>query len=341
MPSNRRTVLATMSAAVAPMFAGCTPCGDPFPMADFEVTPTAIDHEDEWRVEAELGVEFLNARDQFGLENAALAAFDATGRVVDTAPVGDLTWRTVPEDKRESGDCADRGSLERRGTLESEAFPRWIGVRYDRFGGGDPMRGDGVVAAYPALRTEAESDGRSESDENNSTDESISKKQQSNDTADTDGSEWERPVEPVSPSAYEPTLIPETRRANQRAEPRDPITAIDFRTRQPICPAAADDPALDVQSNVSARFEWHCAPPEDHFWPVLTAVSVEGSELIVEIGWQTGPRFRRLPCSPARQPYVATFDFQNASATPDTVRVRHLDAEGQIDLERTIERQEQ
>lgn len=131
MTLHRRRFLALASAALAPALAGCSPCGETWPGVGFDIRPLEIERRDGWTVDAELTVEFNFGRGEFGLEGVALAVFDADGVVLEEAPVGDVTWGDVPESERESTDCGEFATVSREATLRSDAFPRWVGLRYD------------------------------------------------------------------------------------------------------------------------------------------------------------------------------------------------------------------
>lgn len=339
MESNRRAVLATVSAAVAPMLAGCTPCGDPFPAAGFDVRPTAIDRPNEtgWRIETELEIEFLNPRSDFGLANAALAAFDATGRVVDTDPIGDLRWTDVPAEHRESGECADSGTLRRRGTVQCETIPQWVGLRYDAFEG----RNQSMYPTTVAAKTPAGPD-RSDNRSSERPTDPESPSTESNETPDADP-DPDRDAGPasVSASAYESTSVSEIRGGRQRATPSRSVTDLSFRTDRPYCVDQREnrDPHLESRNSRSIRFEWARPLPADRFWPVLLGLSRRSDELVLDIGWRTAPRFRRLPCPESGQPYTVSVSFRDASTVPAAVRVRHRDEAGTVVRERTVRRE--
>lgn len=125
-----------------PALAGCSPCGETWTGVGFTVTPDAVTGSAPWGVDAQLTVEFSFGRDGYGLVSPALALFDAEGAVLATAPLDDLRWEDVPAERRETTDCGDHATVTRAATLETDAFPRWVGLRYDRFRTGydDPTR---------------------------------------------------------------------------------------------------------------------------------------------------------------------------------------------------------
>lgn len=116
-----------------PALAGCSPCGETWTGVGYTVEPLSVERADDWRVDARIDVEFDFGREGHGLAAAALALFDAEGALLDESAVGDLGWSDVPAAERTETDCGDHGSLTREATLTSGRFPRWIGVRYDRF----------------------------------------------------------------------------------------------------------------------------------------------------------------------------------------------------------------
>lgn len=131
-----------------PALAGCSPCGETWTGVGFSVEPQSIERAGGWRVDAEIRVDFDFGREGYGLASAALALFDDAGAVLAESDVGDLTWSDVPGAERTETDCGDYGSLTREATLESGRFPRWVGVRYDRFS--TSYDSPTTVARYPS-----------------------------------------------------------------------------------------------------------------------------------------------------------------------------------------------
>ncbi|MFB6172215.1 MAG: hypothetical protein ABEJ23_06755 [Haloarculaceae archaeon] len=142
MQLRRRKLVSLAAAAVGPALAGCSPCGETWTGVGYAVEPTAVERDGGWRVEAALSVDFEFGREGTGVVGPALALFDASGTVLDEQPVADATWSAVPESARESDDCGEYGSLPRTATLRSAAFPRWVGLRFDRY-----------ASSYPSPRT--------------------------------------------------------------------------------------------------------------------------------------------------------------------------------------------
>lgn len=147
MALHRRQVLALLATGVAPALAGCSPCGETWTGVGFRVEPTAIERTDGWRVDARLSVNFNFGREGNGIETPALALFGGDGALLSEAPVDNLRWSDVPDEKRESDDCGDYATVAREATLESDRFPRWVALRFDEYRTGfdEPT----AVARYP------------------------------------------------------------------------------------------------------------------------------------------------------------------------------------------------
>jgi hypothetical protein len=148
MALRRRRLRALTGAGIAPTLARCKPCGGTWTGVGFEVSPVALEQDAEWRVDAELTVEFFFGREGVGIEGAGLAVFDADGAVLAEPPVGDLPWSEAPEAERESDECGEYGILTRARTPESDAFPTVVGIRYDR--AATTNDGSTTVARYPS-----------------------------------------------------------------------------------------------------------------------------------------------------------------------------------------------
>lgn len=128
---RRRELLAGIGAATGSTLAGCG-CGETWAGVGFTVEPTALTRTgDGWQVDAEVAIDFGFGRDGNGVYGAALAAFDETGRVVGESPLGDLTWTAVAGADRTETDCGTHGTLRRAATVEADAVPQWMGIRYD------------------------------------------------------------------------------------------------------------------------------------------------------------------------------------------------------------------
>lgn len=144
---RRRELLAGYGAATLSAMAGCTECGEAWPVVGFSVEPTALTQSgDGWHVDATVEVQFMSADSGSGLSGVSLAAFDETGAVVGTTQLGDLRWSAVPETARTGTDCGPRGTLQRTATVEADAVPQWVGIRYD-----DATQGTGserTIAVY-------------------------------------------------------------------------------------------------------------------------------------------------------------------------------------------------
>lgn len=156
---HRRTLLASAATALTPALAGCSPCGETWSSSSFDVTPTSLASRGEgWAVEADVSVRFNFGREGDGVRGSALAAFDADGKLLSEEPLGDLLWDDVPEEERTEGDCGDYGSLSRSATVRSNAFPRWIGLRFDR--ATEALDGSNTVAKYPDATADGTPDAR-------------------------------------------------------------------------------------------------------------------------------------------------------------------------------------
>jgi hypothetical protein len=136
MDLPRRQALALIAAGGMPALAGCTPCGETWTGIGFHVEPTVIEQTGGWRVNARLTVNFDFGRDGYGIAAPALALFGTDGALLAEAPVDGLMWSDVPEDDRRSDDCGEYATVERAATLESDRFPEWVGLRFDRFESG-------------------------------------------------------------------------------------------------------------------------------------------------------------------------------------------------------------
>lgn len=152
---RRRTLLAGTVTAAAPALAGCSPCGETWPSVAFDVTPTVLERQtDGWRVDAEVTVAFNFGTEAAGVRGAALAAFAADGRLLGATDLGDLLWSDVSESDRTEDDCGAWGTLRRPGTVAANAFPRWVGLRYDR--STEPIDQPHSVARYPSATLDTE-----------------------------------------------------------------------------------------------------------------------------------------------------------------------------------------
>ncbi|WP_255149670.1 hypothetical protein [Halorarius halobius] len=128
---RRRALLAGVATAVASPLAGCSPCGETWTGIDLDVTPTALRRiGDGWQVDARVDVSFQFGRQGAGFSDAALAAFDADGRLVGARRLGDLTWSKVPDDVRSHDDCGSYGGFTRTASVDAGAFPRVVGLRF-------------------------------------------------------------------------------------------------------------------------------------------------------------------------------------------------------------------
>ena len=136
MDLHRRQALTLIAAGGMPALAGCTPCGETWTGVGFHVEPTAIEQSGGWRVDARLEVNFDFGRDGYGIAAPALALFGPDGALLAETPVDGLMWSDVPEDDRQSDDCGEYATVERAATLESDRFPGWVGLRFDRFESG-------------------------------------------------------------------------------------------------------------------------------------------------------------------------------------------------------------
>jgi hypothetical protein len=154
MALRRRQLLALLATGSAPALAGCTPCGETWTGVGVSVEPTAVERSDGWRVDAELTVNFNFGREGYGILAPALALFGRDGTLLTEAPVDDLMWSDVPESARESNDCGDYATVGRKRTLESDRFPKWVGIRFDEFRSGydDPT----TVSRYPDRTPESD-----------------------------------------------------------------------------------------------------------------------------------------------------------------------------------------
>lgn len=129
---HRRELLTGVGVASLSALAGCGKCGETWTGVGFRVTPTALERtKDGWRVGADIEIQFGYGRERTGVFGAALAAFDEQGRVVGTTGLDDLTWSAVPEVDRTERECGTHGRLQRHATVDADAFPRWVGIRYD------------------------------------------------------------------------------------------------------------------------------------------------------------------------------------------------------------------
>ncbi|QLD87268.1 hypothetical protein HWV23_16580 [Natronomonas halophila] len=133
MNLRRRQVLALAATGVAPALAGCSPCGETWTGVGFHVEPTTIERTDGWRVDAQLTVNFNFAREGYGILAPALALFGRDGALLTEVPVDDLTWSDVPEAARKSDDCGEYATVRREATLESDRFPKVVGLRFDEY----------------------------------------------------------------------------------------------------------------------------------------------------------------------------------------------------------------
>lgn len=147
MDLRRRQVLALAATGIAPALAGCSPCGETWTGVGFHVEPTTVDRSDGWRVDAQLTVNFNFGREGYGILAPAVALFGRDGALLTEAPVDDLTWSDVPEEARKSDDCGDYATVGREATLETDRFPKVVGLRFDEFHSGydDPT----TVSRYP------------------------------------------------------------------------------------------------------------------------------------------------------------------------------------------------
>lgn len=291
MTLRRRRFLALASAGAAPALAGCTPCGETWTGVGFDVAPLAVDGEDGWRVDARLTVEFDFGREGYGLAAAAMALVDAEGAVLAESDAGDLRWSDVPADRREETDCGDHATVTREATLRSGAFPRWIGLRYDRFRSSydSPTR----VARYPSAT----------------------------------------PGGSVGPSDYERVALAAAAVDDTPVDPDPPMTDVRFDAGPLGC--AERTPAAEARTNVFLVLEGDRAVPAEHYHPVLVDLSLAGDELAVTTGLRTAPRFRRGGCLRSR--WSAGVDFEEPADVPATVRVRHLDRDGEEAATRRLE----
>jgi len=129
---RRRTFLAGVGVASLSTLAGCGKCGETWTGVGFTIAPTSLQRtSDGWRVDAEIEVQFGYGREGTGVFGAALAGFDGEGRVVGTTGLDELTWSAVAQTDRIENECGTHGRLRRRAAVETDAFPRWVGIRYD------------------------------------------------------------------------------------------------------------------------------------------------------------------------------------------------------------------
>lgn len=159
---RRRKFLAGVGLASLSTLAGCGKCGETWTGVGFEIRPTSLERtSDGWRVGADIEVLFGYGREGTGVFGAALVGFDEKGRVVGTTGVDDLTWATVSEANRTEHECGTHGRLQRHATVETDAFPQWVGIRYDeatthyteprkiaRYGGDPDAREEATVGGY-------------------------------------------------------------------------------------------------------------------------------------------------------------------------------------------------
>lgn len=164
---RRRDLLAGIGTATLPTLAGCGCMGvETWPGLGFTVEPTALTATgDGWTVDATVEILINFGGDGTGIEGVSLAAFDQSGSVAGTTQLGDLLWGDIPESNRTEGECGSSGTLRREATVEADAFPQWVGIRYDEatrsytepreisvYGG--EQRTDATVDAYQPVAVE-------------------------------------------------------------------------------------------------------------------------------------------------------------------------------------------
>lgn len=155
---RRRTVVAGVVGTL-PLLSGCSDPGTTLGLAPEEPRAVGTDDESEpsWSVAFDLAYELNGLEEDDGLYGVASHLIAADGDRLERIGHGDLSWRDLPSDRRETGEYEDgveyyRGTVRERVSATTDRFPQWIAFTVDRVAGSGVWKDasiEGVTAAGP------------------------------------------------------------------------------------------------------------------------------------------------------------------------------------------------